>query len=121
MSRFGKSTRKCAPEIRTPERWRSFGANPHSLKCNGNSGQPRRLVHRKNKSLRLLFDYRPCLSVADFSSVTDCNSLAAQSREPGIESGIANVRTFSPFPTRTKMRLKLLAAGNTHGDKSGRG
>jgi len=38
-------------------------------------------------------------------------SLAAQSREPGIESGIANVGPFSPFPMRTKMRLKLLAAG----------
>src|SRR6266704_6323708 len=37
--------------------------------------------------------------------------LAAQSREPGIESGIVNVGPFSPFPTRTKMRLKLLAAG----------
>jgi hypothetical protein len=41
----------------------------------------------------------------------DSNSLAAQSREPGIESGIANVGPFSPFPMRTKMRLKLLAAG----------
>jgi hypothetical protein len=41
----------------------------------------------------------------------DSNSLAAQSREPGIESGIVKVGPSSPFPTRTKMRLKLLAAG----------
>src|SRR5207244_3188761 len=41
----------------------------------------------------------------------DSNSLAAQSREPGIESGIVKVRPFSLFPMRTKMRLKLLAAG----------
>src|SRR5438034_11141831 len=41
----------------------------------------------------------------------DSNSLAAQSREPGIESGIAKVGPSSPFPMRTKMRLKLLAAG----------
>jgi hypothetical protein len=29
----------------------------------------------------------------------------------GIESGIVDVGPFSPFPMRTKMRLKLLAAG----------
>src|SRR5258708_606137 len=44
-----------------------------------------------------------------------------QARESGIESGIVNVGPFSPFPTRTKMRLKSLAAGRTHGEKSATG
>ena len=41
----------------------------------------------------------------------DSNSLAAQSREPAPKSEIVSVGPSSPFPTRTKMRLKPLAAG----------
>jgi hypothetical protein len=105
---------------------RAFAPNSPNCVCYSRirGGSPPHLLHEfhagQHASHYGVLEFRSPLTACGITAAVDgvdrinqgdSNSLAAHSREPGIESGIVKVGPSSPFPTRTKMRLKLLAAG----------